>query len=229
MRSFRKLVFLAAFFAMSTGGFSAEAKKEKKDADKKKESAKKTDKTAKKPEGDEKDKTPKEPQKFAFPVPVGHDSKGLKLPTYWPDGKTLKMVFNIGIGTRIDEDNVNMQETRVDTYKEDGSPEMGIDLPASSFNLKTRVISTRQSVVIGREDFELSGHTMEFNTETREGRLGGGVKMIIFNLDRGTDDGDDAPEKSALPKVTLPPNESNQSIQVTTPKSIPAKGTKPHE
>ena len=229
MRSFRKLAFLAVCLALSGGGFSAETKKEKKDADKKKEPAKKNDKSAKKDGEDGKEKAPKEPQKLAFPVPIGHDSKGLKLPTYWPDGKTLKMVFNIGIGTRIDEENVDMQETRVDTYKEDGSPEMGIDLPVSSFNLKTRVISTRQSVLIAREDFELSGHTMEFNTETREGRLGGGVKMIIFNLDRGEDDAGDAPEKSALPKVTLPPNEASQSIQVTVPKPAPAKGTKPNE
>ena len=227
MRSFRKLVFLAVCLVLSGGGFSAEVKKDKKDSDKKKESAKKT---AKKAEGDEKEKGPKEPQKLAFPVPIGHDSKGLKLPTYWPDGKTLKMVFNIGIGTRVDEDNVNMQDTQVQTYKEDGSPEMGIDLPTSSFNLKTRVISTQQSVVIEREDFELSGHTMEFNTETREGRLGGGVKMIIFQLaDEASADDAAAPEKSALPKVTLPPNESNQSIKVTTPKPAPAKGTKPRE
>ncbi len=229
MRSFRKLVFLAAFLAMSAGAFPAETKKEKKDADKKKESAKKGDKDAKKAAPDEKDKEPKEPQKLAFPVPVGHDSKGIKLPTYWPDGKTLKMVFNIGIGTRIDDDNVNMKETSVQTYKEDGSPEMGIELPTASFNLKTRVISTQQSVVIEREDFELSGHTMEFNTETRAGTLGGGVKMIIFNLDDETTDDDAKPDKSALPKVTLPPNESNQSIKVTTPKLDPAKGTKPGE
>ena len=233
MRSFRKLVLFAACLALSGSGFSAEAKKEKKDADKKKESAKKgdkNDKDAKKAEGDDMEKTPKEPQKLAFPVPIGHDSKGLKLPTFWPDGKTLKMVFNIGVGTRIDEENVNMKDTQVQTYKEDGSPEMGIDLPTSSFNLKTRVISTQQSVVIEREDFELSGHTMEFNTETREGRLGGGVKMIIFQLaEEAEGDGAAAPEKSALPKVTLPPNDLNQSIKVTTPKSAPAKGTKPSE
>lgn len=230
MRSFCKPVLFAAFLLTTAGGFSADVKKDKKDADKKKEAAKKAEKAAKKDGENEPGKEPKEPQKLAFPVPVGHDSKGLKLPTYWPDGQTLKMVFNIGVGTRIDEENVNMQDTQVQTYKEDGSPEMGIDLPTSSFNLKTRVISTKQSVVIEREDFELSGHTMEFNTETREGRLGGGVKMIIFQLaDEASGDDAAAPEKSALPKVTLPPNESNQSIKVTTPKPAPASGVKLRE
>ena len=228
MRSFRKLVYLAAFLGMSVGGFSADAKKEKKDADKKKEAAKKSEKAGKDAKKAESEvKAAKEPPKLAFPVPIGHDSKGLKLPSFGPDGK-LKMVFNIGVGTRIDEENVNMQDTQVQTFKEDGSPEMDIDLPTSSFNLKTRVISTKQRVVITRDDFELSGNTMEFNTETRAGTLGGGVKMIIFNLDEATTDGDAATaEKSALPKVALPPNDAGESIKVTTPKPTPAKGTKP--
>lgn len=223
MRSFRKLVFIAALVGLSAGGFSADAKKEKKDSEQKKEVAKKSGKDGKKIEGGDKEKSEKEPPKLAFPVPVGHDSKGLKLPSFGPDGK-LKMVFNIGVGTRIDEENVNMRDTQVQTFSEDGSREMDIDLPTSTFNLKTRVISTKQRVMITREDFALSGNTMEFNTETRTGTLGGGVKMVIFNLDTGTAEGDaPAAEKSALPKVTLPPNDAGQSIKVTTPKPAPAK------
>ena len=228
MRSFRKPVLIAVLIGMSVGGFAADAKKEKKEADKKKEAAKKSEKDAKK--ADDKEKAAKEPPKLSFPVPIGHDSKGLKLPTFWPDGSTLKMVFNIGTGTRIDEENVNMQDTSVQTYKEDGSPEMDIALPVSRFNLKTRVISTQQRVVITREDFELTGNTMEFNTETRAGTLGGGVKMTIYNLDAETGDDAAAPaEKSALPKVELPPNDAGQSIKVTTPKAAPVKETKPSE
>ncbi|MEO7318602.1 MAG: LPS export ABC transporter periplasmic protein LptC [Chthoniobacteraceae bacterium] len=228
MRSFRTPVLLAVILGMSAGGFAAEPKKEKKDSDKKKEAAKKSEKDAKK--ADEKEKAAKEPPKLAFPVPIGHESKGLKLPTFWPGTSTMKMVFNIGTGTRIDEENVNMQDTSVQTYKEDGSPEMDIALPVSAFNLKTRVISTKQRVVITREDFELTGNTMEFNTETRTGTLGGGVKMTIFNLDTESSEGEVAPgEKSALRKVALPPNDAGESIKVTKPKSAPAKETKPSE
>ena len=227
MKSFPKVVFFAVLLGMSAGRFAAEAKTEKKETVKKKEGAKKSDKDAKK--DGEKEKTAKVPPKLAFPVPIGHDSKGLKLPSFGPDGK-LKMVFNIGVGTRVDEENVNMQDTQVQTFREDGSREMDIDLPASSFNLKTRVISTKQRVLITRDDFELSGNTMEFNTETRAGRLGGGVKMIIFDLAAETSEGDAAPaEKSALPKVALPPNDEGQSIKVTTPKPAPAKGKQPSE
>ena len=226
MRSLRKLVVAAVCLVMSVAGFCAAAKKDSaKSTAKQKESAGKKTKDAEKPAADEKSEAAKHP----FPVPVGHDSKGLKLPSFGPDGK-LKMLFNIGVANRVDEDNVEMKDTQVQTYDEDGSPEMDIALPTSTFNLKTRVITTQQEVNITREDFDLTGHTMEFNTETRAGKLGGGVKMIIFNLDEETGDAaatKEKPPKSGLPKVTLPPNKDNQSIKVTKPK--PIKGTKPGE
>jgi lipopolysaccharide export system protein LptC len=37
-------------------------------------------------------------------------------------------------------------------------------------------------VTIKRSDFQLTGKKMEFNTETKQGRLEGDVKMIIFNM-----------------------------------------------
>ena len=48
MRSFPKPVLLAVLLGMSVGGFAADAKKERKDADKKKEAAKKAEKADKK-------------------------------------------------------------------------------------------------------------------------------------------------------------------------------------
>ena len=225
MRSSRKFVVIAVCLVMSVVGLCAAAKKDSAEsAAKQKASAAKKAKDADKTTPEQKS----ESTKLSFPVPVGHDSKGLKLPSYGPDGK-LKMIFNIGVANRVDEENVQMKDTQVQTYDEAGSPEMDIALPTSTFNLKTRVITTQQEVNITREDFALTGHTMEFNTETRTGKLGGGVKMIIFNLEEteAKPAAKDKPPKSALPKVTLPPNKDNQSIKVTKPKST--KGTAPRE
>ena len=120
MRSSRKLVVVAVCLAMSVAGFCAAAAKKDsaKSAAKQKESASKKTKDTEKPAADEKP----ESTKLAFPVPVGHDSKGLKLPSFGPDGK-LKMVFNIGIANRVDEDNVEMKDTQIQTFDEDGSHE----------------------------------------------------------------------------------------------------------
>ena len=229
MRSSCKLVVLAVCLLLGSGGAFAEtAKKDKsKDSSKRKEQGK--------PGSDSKkdaDKN-KEPEKLAFPVPVGHDSKGLKLPSFGPDGK-LKMLFNIGVANRVSDNDVAMSDLQVQTYDEDGAPEMNMELPVSSFNLATRVLSTDQAVTITRDDFVLTGHAMEFNTETRAGKLTKGVKMIIYNLDT-TEPPDSAapkepppPPSAALPKIAFPRTDENQpTIKVTKPKPASSKEAKP--
>ena len=50
------------------------------------------------------------------------------------------------------------------------------------------------------------------------------VEVRTGRLNGGPEEGDAAAaEKSALPKVALPPNDAGQSIKVTTPKPAPAK------
>jgi lipopolysaccharide export system protein LptC len=92
------------------------------------------------------------------------------------------MVFRIGVGTRVDDENVKMTDLKIETFDEDGQPEMTIDLPSSQMNLSSRIIAGEESVTIKRSDFQLTGKTMEFNTETKQGWIKGDVKMIIYDL-----------------------------------------------
>lgn len=174
----------------------------------------------------------KEPEKLAFPVPVGHDAKGLTLPSYGPDGKK-KMNFTIGVARRIDEQNVDMDSLQVETFGEDGGPSLNINLPVSSFNLASRVLTTHQEVVITRSDFTLTGKTMEFDTRTGQGRLGGGVKMVIFGLATEsapeTPDGDQPKSVDPIPKVNFPGAAATPSIQVKTPKTPTNQNPPPRE
>jgi hypothetical protein len=94
------------------------------------------------------------------------------------------MTFVIGVAKRIDADHIDMSDMQVETFDEQGQHEMYIDLPTSVLDLNTSVISTRKHVTIRREDFILTGETMEFNTKTKQGSLGGSVKMLIYNLDQ---------------------------------------------
>ena len=92
------------------------------------------------------------------------------------------MIFTIGVASRIDDEHIGMTGTGVETFDENGEREMTIDLPNSELNVNTSVITTKKQVVIKREDFKLTGRTMEFNMKTKRGTLGGGVKMLIYNL-----------------------------------------------
>jgi lipopolysaccharide assembly outer membrane protein LptD (OstA) len=93
------------------------------------------------------------------------------------------MYFNIDSAKRVDEDHLEMTMAKVETYNEAGAPEMTIELPVSTLDLNTRILTSTTPVTIRRSDFELTGDTMVFNTVTRRGRLAGNVRMLIFNRD----------------------------------------------
>ncbi len=123
--------------------------------------------------------------RIAVPIPPGHDAKGLVIPYRDGAGK-LQMRFTMEFGKRVDPDHMDMTKLLIETYDTEGKEEMSIDLPQSILNLSTRIISTEHGVVIKRSDFELVGRTMEFNTMTRQGHVGGNVRMLIYNLDDET-------------------------------------------
>lgn len=120
--------------------------------------------------------------KMSIPIAKGHDSKGLKIPYFDDEGK-LQMSFTIGVANRVDDDHIKMNELQLETFDEAGEREMLIEMPTSILNLTTRVITTSERVTIKRSDFEITGQTMEFNTQTKQGHLGGKVRMLIYNLD----------------------------------------------
>ena len=194
MHSSRKLIALFACALLGTGGFFSEAAKKEdkpKEADKKKESAKKKDEK----KGSEKTAAADDGKgKMTLPLIEGHDAKGLKIP-YFDARGNLQMVFTIGVASRLDPDHVKMADLQVETFGDDGEREMTIELPASVLDLNTRVLSSKTPVTIRRDDFEITGQSMEFNTKTKQGELAGNVRMLIFDLE-----GEAAPAPAVQPQ-----------------------------
>ena len=181
MRSFPKLSAGMVVGALAAGLLVSGALAQKKDGDKPKVKDKKEE-----PKKAEKDKAAKdgkagEPSKMDIPVSKDHDAKGLKIPYFDGDGKK-QMIFTIGVASRIDEEHIGMTETEVETFDENGEHEMTIALPKSELNVTTSVITTKKHVEIKRADFSITGETLEFNMKTKLGTLGGGVKMLIYNI-----------------------------------------------
>ncbi len=181
-----KSVIFALCLALATVGAFAKDKtksdKPKDSSEKKGDDKKKGDKKKGK-DSDSKDDKPADgtPGKMSIPMVENQPSKGVKIPYFGPDGK-LQMSFNIVLATKTDPDHMRMQQAQVETFTEDGASEMVIDLPESVLDLNTRVITTNKHVMIKRSDFQIEGQTMEFNTETKQGTLGGHVRMLIYNL-----------------------------------------------
>ncbi len=126
-------------------------------------------------------------RKLDLPVPVGHEVKGLRVPLRTSEGK-MDLQLDVESATRLDGQNVKMNTVAIQTFNQDtAKPEFKIDLKTSVMNLDNNVIRSDEPIVVTRSDFQLTGDGMEFNSKTREGRVTGNVRMLIFNrgeLDR---------------------------------------------
>ena len=137
----------------------------------------KTKSKSKKPKAD---KPATEQKQFEIPIPVNHDALGIRIPVFDNAGK-LQMYFNSEIAFRADDDHLRMTNLKIETFDDAGKSDMLIDMPKSVLDLNTRVLSSDEPVTIRRIDFEVTGGHMTFDTQTRQGKFNGAVRMLIFN------------------------------------------------
>jgi hypothetical protein len=113
-----------------------------------------------------------------IPLPVGHEAKGLVLPDFDADGH-LRAKFEAGTARRIDDEHVGFKSLKITTYTLENTPDLMIEMSDSVLDLKTRVLASKERTTIKRADFDITGDSVEFDTNTRMGRLIGNVKMVI--------------------------------------------------
>ncbi|MGB8354188.1 MAG: hypothetical protein WCD79_09900 [Chthoniobacteraceae bacterium] len=114
------------------------------------------------------------------PIPVKQKASGLTFP-YREDGK-LKMFFNIEEMYRTDLDHLQMTNAKIQTFDDDGKPDMTVLLPVSVMDLNTRILTSNQPFLVRRSDFSLVGEKLQLDTAARHGIVKGKVKMIIYNF-----------------------------------------------
>src|SRR5438874_10894260 len=113
-----------------------------------------------------------------IPLPIGHEAKGLVLPDFDGEGH-LRGRFEAGTAHRIDEGHVSFQHLKITTYTPESQPDLKIDMHTSVLDLKTRILISQERTTIERADFNIAGDSVQFDTNTRTGRLIGNVKMVI--------------------------------------------------
>jgi len=113
-----------------------------------------------------------------IPLPIGHEAKGLVLPDFDGEGH-LRGRFEAGTAHRIDEGHVGFQHLKITTYTPESQPDLRIDMQTSVLDLKTFILRSQERTTIQRTDFNIVGDSMQFDTNTRAGRLIGNVKMVI--------------------------------------------------
>ncbi len=115
---------------------------------------------------------------FDIPVPVGMPVKGIKIPHRNENGD-LVMVLEAETAKKLDEARVEMEKLRIEAFDDEGK-KIFVEMPYSIFDLQTRVLTGNQSALIRRDDFEITGNEVEFQTKTRNGTVRGNVKMTIL-------------------------------------------------
>jgi len=120
-----------------------------------------------------------------IPLPIGHEAKGLVLPDFDPDGH-LRGKFEAGTAHRIDEGHVGFEQLKITTYTPEDQQDLRIDMSTSVLDLKTRILSSKTRTTIQRADFNIAGDSVEFDTNSKTGRLIGNVKMVITDKSHWT-------------------------------------------
>jgi lipopolysaccharide assembly outer membrane protein LptD (OstA) len=115
-----------------------------------------------------------------IPLPIGHEAKGLVLPDFDLEGH-LRGRFEAESAKRLDEVHIGFRSLKITTYTPESKPDLTIELSESILNLKTRILTSNERTFIKRADFNIAGDSVEFDTNTRIGRLVGHVKMLITN------------------------------------------------
>jgi len=113
-----------------------------------------------------------------IPLPIGHEAKGLVLPDFDPNGH-LRGRFEAGTAHRMDQEHIGFQHLKITTYTPQSEPDLQIDMNTSVLDLKTRVLSSKERTTIHRADFNITGDSVQFDTNSKTGRLIGNVKMVI--------------------------------------------------
>jgi hypothetical protein len=113
-----------------------------------------------------------------IPLPIGHEAKGLVLPDFDANGH-LRGRFEAGTAHRVDEEHVGFQHLKITTYTPESQPDLKIEMSTSVLDLKTRILSSKERTTIKRADFNIAGDSVQFDTNSKTGRLIGNVKMVI--------------------------------------------------
>jgi hypothetical protein len=113
-----------------------------------------------------------------IPLPIGHEAKGLVLPDFDVNGH-LRGRFEAGTAHRIDQEHMGFQHLKITTFTPQSERDLQIDMNTSVLDLKTRVLSSKERTTIQRADFNITGDSVQFDTNSKTGRLIGNVKMVI--------------------------------------------------
>ena len=87
--------------------------------------------------------------------------------------------FVAGGARRLDQEQVAFTDLKITTFTPESQTDLQIDLHTAIFNLKTKILSSKERGTVQRADFNIIGDSLDFDTDKRTGTMIGHVKMVI--------------------------------------------------
>ena len=112
-------------------------------------------------------------------MPLNKPNLRVKIPQF-KNGK-LDCLIKADEIIRIDEENVRIQNMNIDFF-ESGNKEMQVTFKKAKYNfIDNKINSNDETLVIRPNYFTLTGESLEFDVDKKQGRMVGKVKMVLSN------------------------------------------------
>ena len=112
-------------------------------------------------------------------MPLNKPNLRVKIPQF-KNGK-LDCLIKADEMIRIDEENVRIQNMNIDFF-ESGNKEMQVTFKKAKYNfIDNKINSNDETLVIRHNYFTLTGESLEFDVDKKQGRMVGKVKMVLSN------------------------------------------------
>jgi len=148
----------------------------------------KAGKDAKKPDGDKQTADAKAPKpedddqgikSILSVLPLGQKNIDVRIPSF-KEGKPSSFV-HAGAMTRRDDEHMDLENTEIRMYGEKREDDLKVELVTGQFDINTQVLNSNQRSRVSRDDFQLEGDRMVFDTKSQQGKMEGNVHMIIHD------------------------------------------------
>lgn len=112
-------------------------------------------------------------------MPLNKPNLRVKIPQF-KNGK-LDCLIKADEMIRIDEENVRIQNMNIDFFQS-GNKEMQVTFKKAKYNfIDNKINSNDETLVIRPNYFTLTGESLEFDVDKKQGRMVGKVKMVLSN------------------------------------------------
>ena len=121
---------------------------------------------------------------FGRMLPVGQRNLDVKIPSF-KDGRPNSLM-RAGSMTRLDDDNMAIEKMDIRMFGLTKDRDVRVQLITGTYNMPSQILSSEERSRISREDFQMEGDSMVFDTKTQQGKMTGNVRMVIYDTESFT-------------------------------------------